>query len=255
MPTISIAIQKGGSAKTTTTINLGAALRDQGHKILLIDLDPQSNLTQSLGIDQEVERSIYDELRAASMGQKADLSRIIKTRHQLDVIPASLELASAELELVSVFGRENLLRKMLKPLQQQYDYILIDCPPALAMLTVNALVASNYVLMPLQAEFLPLKGVKSFMKSLENLKEQLNLKLDLLGIVLTKYDERKVMNRSVLEQLEEAYRDKVFTTRIRTNIALAQAQEHGYDIFNFLPNSNGAKDYLTLTEEILKRLN
>ncbi|MEM8527862.1 MAG: ParA family protein [Bacteroidota bacterium] len=254
MPTISIAIQKGGSAKTTTTINIGAALRDKGYKVLLIDLDPQSNLSQSLGIEKNLEEHIYHQLRAASMGRKADLGKIIHQKWGLDTIPASLELAGAELELVSVFGRENLLRKMLKPLQQQYDYILIDCPPALAMLTVNALVASDYVLMPLQAEFLPLKGVRSFMTSLNGLKEQLNLKLELLGIVLTKYDERKVMNRSVLEQLEENYGDKVFTTRIRTNIALAQAQEYGFDIFNFLPNSNGAKDYLSLTEELLKRL-
>ncbi len=254
MPTISIAIQKGGSGKTTTAINLAAALRDQGHKVLLLDLDPQANLTQALGLHEEPARSIYHLLREESMGIQSDLNGIIHKEGVLDVVPASLDLANAEMELVSVFGRENLLSRLLEPVKQQYDYIFIDCPPALAMLTVNALVASDFVLMPLQAEFLPLNGVKSFMRSIDNLRKGLHLKLDLLGFVLTKYDRRKTMNRDILRQLEKTYEGKVFKTRIRSNIALAKAQEKGVDIFNYKAQSNGAKDYLKLAKEFLKRL-
>lgn len=254
MPTISLAIQKGGSGKTTTAINLGAALQQMGYRVLLVDLDPQANLTQALGILEEREPNIYSQFQRVASGQKADLGSIVEQQSGLDLVPAALELAGAELELVGVYGREQLLSRMLKPLKKEYDFILIDCPPAISMLTVNALVASDYVLMPLQAEFLPLKGVKSFMRHFERIQQSLNKKLEILGFVLTKYDKRKVMNRSVLDQLLEDYGDKVFQTRIRTNIALAQAQEKGKDIFSHQSNSNGAFDYLELAREFLMKL-
>lgn len=254
MPTISLAIQKGGSGKTTTAINLGGALQQMGHRVLLVDLDPQANLTQALGILEEREPNIYSQFQRVASGQKADLGSIVEQQSGLDLVPAALELAGAELELVGVYGREQLLSRMLKPLKKEYDFILIDCPPAISMLTVNALVASDYVLMPLQAEFLPLKGVKSFMRHFERIQQSLNKKLEILGFVLTKYDKRKVMNRSVLDQLQEDYGDKVFQTRIRTNIALAQAQEKGKDIFSYQSNSNGAFDYLELAREFLMKL-
>ena len=173
MKTISIAIQKGGSGKTTTTINLAAALQQMGNKIVLIDLDPQANLTQALGFLDEPEPSIYDMLRTASMGEEPNIKEAILSSGELDVIPSALDLATAELELVSVYGREKLLKKMLQPLSKQYDYIFIDCPPAIGMLTVNALVASDFVLMPLQAEYLPLKGVHAFMQTFNKIKTQL----------------------------------------------------------------------------------
>ena len=256
MPTISLAIQKGGSGKTTTAINLAAALQQMGKRVLLVDLDPQANCTQSLGILEEPTYGMYEMLKDAGAGETVDVTRAIRlTASGLALIPASLELANAELELVSMYSREKMVKQLLRPLEDQYEYIFIDCPPAIGMLTVNALIASDYVIMPLQAEFLPLRGVKSFWHTLEKLKKQLNPNLELLGFVLTKFEPHKRMTRNILEQLETDYAGLVFDTRIRTNIALAQAQEAGTDIFHHDKNANGAKDYQALAEELLQKLN
>jgi chromosome partitioning protein len=255
MPIISFAIQKGGSGKTTTAINLAAALQKLGKRILLVDADPQANLTQSLGYD-EPELNLFTELKKEMEGKTGDLKQILKTTAAgQDLIPASIELAGAELELVSVYGREQLLSWMLKPLEEEYDFIFIDCPPAIGMLTVNALVASRYVLMPLQAEFLPLKGVRSFMHHLESIKKiknKLGLEIDNLGFILTRYDVNKKMNRQICGQLESEF-GKVFQTRIRTNIQLANAQEAGLDIFSFDKHANGAADHMELAKEFLEK--
>ncbi|MEM6966424.1 MAG: ParA family protein, partial [Bacteroidota bacterium] len=234
---------------------LAAALQQMGNKILLIDLDPQANLTQALGFLEEPEPTIYDMLRAASMGEETNIEEAILSTGELKLIPAALDLATAELELVSVYGREKLLTKLLAPIKKQYDYIFIDCPPAIGMLTVNALVASDFVLMPLQAEYLPLKGVHAFMQTFRKIKNQLNEQLQVLGFVLTKYNKRKNMNKSILQKLQEDYGDKVFETRIRENIALATAQEKGVDIYRFNKTSNGAIDYLKLAHEFLHKIN
>ena len=254
MKTISIAIQKGGSGKTTTTINLAAALQQMGNKILLIDLDPQANLTQALGILDEPEQNIYTILQATSSGSAAQLKDVILSTCEMDLVPASLDLANAELELVSVYGREKLLTRLLQPLAKQYDYVFIDCPPAIGMLTVNALVASDFVLMPLQAEYLPLKGVQAFMRTFERIKSQLNENLKVLGFVLTKYNKRKNMNQSILNQLKKDYGDMVFESMIRENIKLAKAQEKGVDIYSLDRSSNGAIDYLKLANEFLTKI-
>jgi chromosome partitioning protein len=255
MPTIALAIQKGGSGKTTTTINLAAALQQQGHKVLIVDMDPQANCTQALGILEEQEFGIYKLKKKQASGEEINAKNaILVTKAGVDLIPSGLELASAEMELVSVYGRERLTRQLLKPLKEVYDYIFIDCPPAIGMLTVNALVASDYVLMPLQAEFLPLKGVKSFIRAFNKIKKQIHPQLKLLGFILTKFDRRKSMNRRVLEQLESEFGSKVFQTHVRTNIALAKAQEAGLDIFHFDKNSNGALDYYQLAQELLERI-
>jgi chromosome partitioning protein len=253
--TISIAIQKGGSGKTTTAINTAAALVRAGKKVLLVDADPQANLSQALGIEDEPTFNLYTELKKEILGDGGDLRlTIVKTSRGLDVVPASIDLAIAELEIVSVYGREQLLRTLLEPLVPEYDLILIDCPHAIGMLTVNALVASDYVLIPLPGEFLPLKGVYSFMRQFDMIRKKLNTKLQLLGLVLTKYDERKLMNIGVRQQLEGKFPGKVFDNVIRTNIQLVKAQEAGKDIFNFDRNSNGAKDYQSLAEELIKKL-
>lgn len=258
MPVISLAIQKGGSGKTTTAINLAAALKREGKSVLLLDADPQANLTQSLGIIEEPERNLFTELKKEMEGKNGDLKEIlVQTASGLHLIPSSIELAGAELELVSVYGREQLLSWMLKPLEDEYDYIFIDSPPAIGMLTVNALVASRYVLMPLQAEFLPLKGVRSFMyhlNSIIKIKKKLGLEIDVLGFVLTRYDDHKKMNRQVCEQLESEFGSKVFHTHIRSNIQLAKAQEAGLDIFSFDKHAHGAVDYMALAKEFLEKI-
>lgn len=255
MSIVSIAIQKGGSGKTTTTINLAAALQKYGKKILLIDADPQANLSQALGIEDEPQYNLYTELKKEMTGEPTDIRKaIIEIKSGFSVIPASIELAGAEIELVSVYSREQILRSLLEPIVADYDFIFIDCPHAIGMLTINALVASDYVLMPLQGEFLPLKGVHSFMRHYDIVRKKLNKKLDLLGLVLIKYDERKVMNTRVRESLQKVFENRVFKTVIRTNIQLAKAQEAGTDIFNFDRYSNGAADYRDLAEEFLNRL-
>jgi len=254
MPVISCAIPKGGSGKTTTAINLAAALTRQGKTVLLVDADPQANLSQSLGIGDEPERNLFTELLKEISGEGSQLHEaIIHTKSGLDVIPSILELAGAELELVSVYGREQVFSWMLEKLKENYDYVFIDCPPAIGMLTVNALVASDYILMPLQAEFLPLKGVRSFMYHLKAIKK-LNKNLEIIGFVVTKYDERKLMNRETNEELEKEFGEKTFHTHIRSNIQLANAQRAGLDIFSFDQHCHGAEDYGTLAEEFLQKM-
>jgi len=255
MKIVSIAIQKGGSGKTTTALNLAAALRDLGKRVLLIDLDPQANLTQSLGIPDDPEPNIYHVLKQECFGEEADLTVALRECNGVDLIPASLELAMAELELVSIYGREQILSQLLQRMQRPYDFVLIDCPPSFGMLTVNALVASDLVMLPLQAEFLPLKGVRSFMKHLQKGIVRLNPGLKLLGFVLTRYDYRKSMNQEVLQQLKAEFgEDKVFDTYIRSNIDLARAQQEGTDIFRFKPSANGAKDYAAFAKAFLKKI-
>lgn len=254
MKIVSVAIQKGGAGKTTTTVNLAAALRDSGKKCLLVDLDPQASLSHSLGISDELEPNIYHLLKRESAGDPAPVEAAIVERYGMDVLPSSLELAGAELELVSVYGREQILSQILQRLEGKYDFVLLDCPPSIGMLTVNALVASHYLLMPVQAEFLSLKGAKSFLKHL-SLVKRLNASLEVLGFVLTRYDERKTMTGEVEARLQEDFGgEMVFEARIRNNIALAKAQQAGKDIFSFQKSSNGATDYHAMGQEFLRKI-
>ncbi len=253
MSIISVAIQKGGSGKTTTALNLAAAFRELGRKVLLVDLDPQSNLTQALGFLDEPEPNIYQLLKTEAAGQETNVRETILQSNGIDLVPANLELSAAELELVSVYGRENLLNTIIEPVRSNYDYIIIDCPPSIGMLTVNALVASDYILMPLQAEFLPLKGLRSFMRALQGVKK-LNKRVEILGILLTRFDSRLSMSHDILQNLENEFSENVFKVKIRTNNALAKAQQQGVDIFKYDEHSNGALNYMSLAYEVEGRI-
>ncbi|MCW3464579.1 ParA family protein [Chitinophaga nivalis] len=250
---LSIAIQKGGSGKTTTALNLAAALHRAGKQVLLVDLDPQANLTQSMGVTDDSPLSIYELLKQAAAGETIAVEQAIVRTGVLPLIPANLELAGAELELVNVYGREQLLKQVLKQVWAQFDIVVVDCPPALGMLTVNALTASDYVLLPLQTALLPFKGVQQFMKNLQQIRQQLNKKLKMAGLVLTQYDEHKSMHRSVRIALEKMYPELVLSAEIRSNVALARAREEASDIFTYDSQANGAKDYYRLATEVAAR--
>lgn len=256
MSIISVAIQKGGSGKTTTVMNLGAAFRDQGKNVLLIDLDPQCNLTQSMGIRSDPQPSIYDILDQEASGDAPDIRSIIRDVNGMPFAPASLALSKAELKLVSVYGREQLLKNLLEPIRDTYDHIIIDCPPAVGMLTINGLVASDYVLLPMQAEYLPMKGLVSFMEVYDkNIRGQkLNPALKILGILFTRYDTRNTMTPKIADILGNLYPQHMLQTKIRTNIALAKAQEAGMDIFTYDTQSRGAADYKALAEELQQKI-
>ncbi len=245
---IALVNQKGGVGKTTSTINIGAGLAKKGKRVLLVDLDPQGNLTYSLGIKaDEVSPTIYQVMKDEATAKDA----IIKG--EFDVIPANIQLSGAELELSSVAGRELILKEALEPLLPDYDYILIDAPPALNMLTINALTACQEVFIPLQAEYLSLNGMLQLTNTVALVSKRLNNDLKITGVIATLYDARKNLNREVIEAIQERFKDSLFKTYIRDNIALAEAPSYGKDIFSYQPNSNGASDYLKLVDEIIKQ--
>ena len=243
---ISISNHKGGVGKTTSAINIGAGLQSLGKKILLIDLDPQANLSQSLGlIDQK--KNIYGALRGEYKLQP------INVASGLDVIPSTLDLSGAEVELSGEAGREFILRELIEPLKSSYDYILIDCPPSLGLLTINSFTASDEVFIPLQAQYLAIQGLSKLVEIIEKIKARLNKKLIVGGVFITQYDSRKVLNRDVVETIQANFKKEIFKTKIRDNVALAEAPTQGEDIFSYQPKSYGAEDYLALCREILKR--
>jgi chromosome partitioning protein len=238
--TISMANFKGGVGKTTSTINIGAALHNLGKRVLLLDLDPQYNLTQSLGVTH-VERPVYGSLRG-----EYPLSPLT-IMDGLDLIPSSLELIKAEIELAAEFKREDILNRLLAPLTPQYDYILLDCPPSLGLLTINAFVASDDIYVPVEAEFLALKGYAVLSEAIG----RIGLTID--KVFVTKYDGRKILNRNVLDTIQNSLADAAFRTTIRENVALAEAPTQGLDIFRYAPRSIGADDYRALAKEIMDR--
>ncbi|MDH6311208.1 chromosome partitioning protein [Dysgonomonas sp. PFB1-18] len=249
---IAIINHKGGVGKTTTTINLGSALALKGFKTLLMDLDPQTNLTQSFGKESSDRRNMYNAFVDIVNDNKIDLP-IEQIKNNLDIVPSSLDLSASELELVNEPGKEFLVRELLKPIESNYDYIIMDCPPTLGLLTINALTAANHVIVPIQAEFLAMKGMFKLIYSIDKIKNRLNKDLSFSGVLITQFDSRVNLHKTAEEQVAANF-DKLFKTRIRKNIALAEAQSNQIDIFDHAPKSPGAEDYMNLAEEIIIKI-
>ncbi|WP_353481209.1 ParA family protein [Haliscomenobacter sp.] len=243
---ISLLNHKGGVGKTTSSINIGAGLVELGKKVLLIDLDPQANLTLSLGMPRHAQ-SIYEAIRGESPLVP------YPAKENMDIVISTLDLSGAEMELINEAGREYLLRELLEPIRDIYDYIIIDCPPSLALLTLNALAASDTVYIPLQTEFLAMQGLAKIKQVIDKVKFRLNKNLYIGGVIATMYDARKVLNRDVVETIKKYFGEIVFKTMIRDNVALAEAPSQRKDIFSYSPGSPGAEDYLNLCKEIIER--
>lgn len=245
---ITISNHKGGVGKTTTTVNLGAGLAKAGKKILLVDLDPQANLSQCYGITKP-ETTIYEALKG-----ETEL-KTIKINDNLSIAASNLDLAGAEMELNSEAGREYLLNEILMPLKDDYDYLIIDCPPSLGLLTLNAFSCSDEVIIPIQAHFLAIKGLTKIIEVINKVKRRINHKLEISGVVITLYDKRKVLHRDIEETIVTYFKEKVYDTKIRQNIALAEAPAQGVDIFRYNISCTGSDDYWDLSQEFLRRHN
>jgi chromosome partitioning protein len=243
---LSISNHKGGVGKTTSAINIGAGLNMLGKKVLLIDLDPQANLSQSLGLINQ-EKTIYGALKGEYKLQPVSVLK------GLDVIPSTLDLSGAEIELSSEPGREYILKELIENVRGSYDYIIIDSPPSLGLLTINSFTAADEIIIPLQAQFLAMQGLAKLVEVVEKIKSRLNKGLKIGGVFITQYDGRKVLNRDVVETINAHFKSEVFKTKIRDNIALAEAPAQGMDIFRYNAKSNGAEDYMDLAKEIIKR--
>lgn len=253
MKVISLTNQKGGVGKTTTTANLGAALARKGKRVMVIDLDPQAHLTTSLGVKEyELEKTIYEVFKGT-----VSINEVIidlgYPESNFWLLPSSLTFSVADTEFSGEAGREYLLKEALQGLEQKFDYVLIDCPPSLGLLTINGFTAAEEVYIPLQTEFLAMHGMTQLLQVYNVVKRRVNPNLQITGIIGTMYDSRKKLNREVIEKIESHFGDSLFKTMIRTNVSLAEAPSFGQDIFTYRPDSAGAEDYAALAEEVLQR--
>lgn len=246
---ISVANQKGGVGKTTTTINLSTMLAKKGKKVLLIDADPQGNATSGVGAEKEVEYSTYDILVSDVEMVQALEKTIIKN---LLVCPSNINLAGAEVELVSMMSREQRLKEKLEEVKDKFDYILIDCPPSLGLITLNAFTASDSVLIPVQCEYYALEGLGQLLNTINLVKKHLNKHLEIEGALLTMYDARTNLSNQVVKEVKKYFGDKVYKTVIPRNVRLSEAPSYGMPITEYDPRSKGAKTYEKFTKEFLK---
>lgn len=248
---LAIINQKGGVGKSTTAINLAAALGERGKQVLLIDLDPQGNSTSGLGIEKsQVNACIYDVLLDEVPIQEVIIPDVCEG---LDLVPATINLAGAEVELVSIMARENRLKDSVGTLRGKYDFILIDCPPSLGLLTVNALVAADKLLIPIQCEFYALEGVTKLLDSMKRVKTVLNPSLDIYGVLLTMYDGRTTLARQVVREVRDYFGKAVFETLIPRTVKLSEAPSFGQPITEYDPDGKGAQAYIGLAEEVIER--
>ena len=248
---IAIANQKGGVGKTTTAVNLAACLAQKGRKVLMLDADPQGNATSGLGFDKRnIKKCIYDTLINDVMMKDVLLH---SDYENLDVIPATIQLAGAEIELVSAIARETRLKDLLEPIQDEFDFIFIDCPPSLGLLTINALTAADSVLIPIQCEYYALEGVTKLLESMKMVKSRLNKGLDTYGVLMTMYDSRTSLSNQVVEEVQSYFGDKAFKTLIPRTVKISEAPSFGEPVITYAPQNKGAKAYMNLAKEVIKR--
>mgnify|MGYP000952176943 FL=1 len=251
---LAILNQKGGVGKTTTAVNLGFGLKQLGKKVLLIDFDPQGNLTFHLGYKDKPNLTVYELLKTSAKLESVSFEDVvIHVGDNIDLLPADSRLSGADLTLGGVTSREKLLKKAISPVRDNYDAILIDCPPSLGFLAINAMSVADGVIVPIIPESLPLEGVQALEESIEGIQEEINPTLTIDGVVITKYDKRQNLSKEVIEALQGHFGNKLFNTYIHVNVPLSEAPSFGKDIFSYNPKCRGAEEYLNLSKELLER--